>query len=366
MKINFKKIDFLIFTSNALIYVFLFIVQNKIWSQETIEANGPGNTYEELISFLAPNYNPLEVPDCNHASFGQHIDEIYDSDLGDYSFRFFIHVSPDNDRCIDEINDRQRNEIKTYHPSPENLKGTKGEKVIYKWAFKLPYGFQSSPKFTHIHQLKSVGGEFSSMPMYTLTTRLGSPDKLELRYAETEEQITLKETDLSPFLDNWVEVTEQINYSENGYYSISIVDMSSNLQLFYYDNSAIDNPKINWRPGAEFVRPKWGIYRSLVYSDYLRDEEVLFSYFSIEEVSSLNNNQPNKLAVSLYPNPTTGIIVVDIPNFLFAEVLDLSGKVIKSTSKNQIDLVNMSDGIYIVKFHNSVNNEIVLRKIIKN
>ena len=366
MKINFKKIDLLIFTSNALIYVFLFIVQNKICSQETIEANGPGNTYEELISFLAPNYNPLEVPDCNHASFGQHIDEIYDSDLGDYSFRFFIHVSPDNDRCIDEINDRQRNEIKTYHPSPENLKGTKGEKVIYKWAFKLPYGFQSSPKFTHIHQLKSVGGEFSSMPMYTLTTRLGSPDKLELRYAETEEQITLKETDLSPFLDNWVEVTEQINYSENGYYSISIVDMSSNLQLFYYDNSAIDNPKINWRPGAEFVRPKWGIYRSLVYSDYLRDEEVLFSYFSIEEVSSLNKNQPNKLAVSLYPNPTTGIVVVDIPNFLFAEVLDLSGKIIKSTTKNQIDLVNISDGIYIVKFHNSVNNDIVLRKIIKN
>ena len=142
--------------------------------------------------------------------------------------------------------------------------------------------------------------------------------------------------------------------------------MSSNLQLFYYDNSAIDNPKINWRPGAEFVRPKWGIYRSLVYSDYLRDEEVLFSYFSIEEVSSLNNNQPNKLAVSLYPNPTTGIIVGDIPNFLFAEVLDLRGTVIKSTSKNQIDLVNMSDGIYIIKFHNSVNNEIVLRKIIKN
>ena len=142
--------------------------------------------------------------------------------------------------------------------------------------------------------------------------------------------------------------------------------MSSNLQLFYYDNSAIDNPKINWRPGAEFVRPKWGIYRSLVYSDYLRDEEVLFSYFSIEEVSSLNKNQPNKLAVSLYPNPTTGIVVVDIPNFLFAEVLDLSGKIIKNTTKNQIDLVNISDGIYIVKFYNSVNNEIVLRKIIKN
>ena len=41
--------------------------------------------------------------------------------------------------------------------SPENLLGRENETVTYSWKFKLPEGFQSSPKFTHLHQLKSVG-----------------------------------------------------------------------------------------------------------------------------------------------------------------------------------------------------------------
>ena len=217
--------------------IFLFPVNQFIYSQDVLQANGPGDTYAEMKAFLAPGYSPLEPPDCNHTSFGEHIDEIYDSDLGDYTYRFFIHVTPDNDRCINF--DRQRNEIKSYDKSPENLLGREGENVIYKWAFKLPAGFQSSSKFTHIHQLKSVGGDYSSMPMYTLTTRKSSPDRLELRYAETTSQITLSETPLSPFLNNWVEVTEKINYSTSGYYSISIVNMDTENELFYYDNTAV-------------------------------------------------------------------------------------------------------------------------------
>ena len=106
------------------VILFLF-VNNQSWSQDVIVANGPGNTYEELTAFLAPGHDPIEVPDCNHASFGNHIDEVYDTSIGGYAYRF-IHVTPDNDRCIDEIDDRQRNEIKTYHPSPSNLKGTQG------------------------------------------------------------------------------------------------------------------------------------------------------------------------------------------------------------------------------------------------
>ena len=61
-----------------------------------------------MTAFLAPGYSPLEPPDCNHTDFGEHIDEIYDSDLGDHTYRFIIHVTPDNDRCIKF--DRQRNE----------------------------------------------------------------------------------------------------------------------------------------------------------------------------------------------------------------------------------------------------------------
>ncbi len=243
-----------------------------------LNADGPGNTYELITSVLAPGFDPIEVPDCSHPEFGDHIDELFDSELNTNVFRFYIHVDPDNDRCINF--DRQRNEIKTYDQSPDNLLGIENETVVYKWKFKLPAGFQSSPNFTHIHQLKSVGGSFESMPMYTLTTRKSSPDRLELRYAETDTQVTLAQTEIAPLIDVWMEVTETITYGVSGSYDINIKRVSDNSVLFEYSNNAI----INWRPNADFVRPKWGIYRSLLNAQDLRDEALLFANFSIEEL----------------------------------------------------------------------------------
>lgn len=242
-----------------------------------LAADGPGGTYDLITSKLAPGYNPIETPDCNHEAFGDHIDEIYDETLGTNVFRFHIHVTPDNDRCIKF--DRQRNEIKTYDQSPENLLGRENETVTYKWKFKLAEGFQSSPKFTHLHQLKSVGGDYSSMPMYTLTTRKSTPDRLELRYAEVDQQITLKQTDLAPLINRWISVRETVLFGNNGNYIIELVDTATEEVLFTYTNDNI----INWREGGEFVRPKWGIYRSLIYPEDLRDEALLFADINIIE-----------------------------------------------------------------------------------
>ena len=243
-----------------------------------LNADGPGNTYDLITSVLAPGFNPIEVPDCSHPDFGEHIDELFDNELNTNVFRFFIHKDPDNDRCINF--DRQRNEIKTYDKSPDNLLGVENETVVYKWKFKLPAGFQSSPNFTHVHQLKSVGGSLESMPMYTLTTRKSSPDRLELRYAETDTQVTLAQTELAPLIDVWLEVTETISYGVNGTYEINIKRVSDDSILFEYTNNSI----VNWRPNADFVRPKWGIYRSLINAQDLRDEALLFANFSIEEL----------------------------------------------------------------------------------
>lgn len=252
----------------------------KVTATEAVvlSADGPGDTYELITSVLAPGANPVEPPDCNHQEFGRHIDEVFDDDLGANVFRFHIHVDPDNDRCINF--DRQRNEIKSYNQSPNNLLGVEGETVIYSWKFKLLTGFQSSPNFTHIHQLKSVGGEFDSMPMYTLTTRKSNPDILQLRYAEVDKQITLAQVELESFLGNWVEVTEKIKYGYSGSYELDIKRIGDDMLLFEYSNNDI----INWRENGEFVRPKWGVYRSLINAQDLRDETVLFADFSIEEI----------------------------------------------------------------------------------
>jgi hypothetical protein len=47
--------------------------------QVTLNADGPGSTYELIKSVLAPGYNAVEAPDAAHAAFGRHIAEVFDA-----------------------------------------------------------------------------------------------------------------------------------------------------------------------------------------------------------------------------------------------------------------------------------------------
>ncbi|WP_445736706.1 T9SS type A sorting domain-containing protein [Mariniflexile sp.] len=351
-----------------LFYFCLLFTIHNINAQVILNADGPGNTYELINSILAPGFDVIEAPDCSHTAFGRHIDEIFDADLNTNVFRFQIHVTPDNDRCINV--DRQRNEIKVYDKSPNNLKGIEEESVVYKWKFKLDEFFQSSSNFTHIHQLKSVGGLYEETPMYTLTTRKGTTpatDQLELRYAETSTQSTLKKTNLTPFKGTWVDVTETIKYGSSGTYSIIIKKVSDGTELFSYSNSSI----INWQTGASFVRPKWGIYRSLNSPLDLRDENVLFANFSIEEIPTLStfSTEINKNNIRIIPNPTKNnnpIIVEALPNsFDSIYIYDNLGRFIRliKPSTNTIESTNFKPGLYffiLKKDHLTVSTQKVI------
>ena len=119
----------------SLLFILLTTFFHYSYSQVLLDANDGGNTYDLISSVLAPGANPIETPDCSHTEYGNHIDMVLDADLNTYVFRFHIHKTPDNDRCINF--DRQRNEIKTYSESPDNLLGIVGETFKYKWKFKI-------------------------------------------------------------------------------------------------------------------------------------------------------------------------------------------------------------------------------------
>ena len=236
-------------------------------------ADGKTDTYELISSVLG--WNPIENPDCGHPEFGPHIAQEWDDDLEKYAFVFYIHVSFDNDRCKNF--DRQRNEIKAYSSSLDYLKGFLGETITYRWRFKLDDGFQPSSNFTHIHQLKDYGGNISS-PIITLSPRIGSPDILEIaHYDSTRIHAVLGTAPLELFTGVWVEAYERMTFGHEGSYSIELRNLSTGALLLAYDDPNIDL----WRFGAEFVRPKWGIYRSLNSQEYLRDEQVHFDRFCL-------------------------------------------------------------------------------------
>ena len=253
--------------------LFLSLLSSLCSSQIVLKADEPGNTYELINSVLAPGNEAVENPECIHGAFGRHIIEVWDEDLKENVFEFYSHVSPDNDRC--EKIDRQRVEIKTYEPSPDNLKGTLGETITYSWKFKLPNGFKPSTNFTHLHQIKAVGGS-QDLPIFTLTARKSKINQLLVIH---NNETTIATANLSEFEGVWVEITEIIKIGTNGTYSITIKKVKNGEELLYYSSNDI----MTIRPDNDFIRPKWGIYRSLKKAEDLRDEAIKFNDFSIKE-----------------------------------------------------------------------------------
>lgn len=238
-----------------------------------------------------------ECPDSSgvHAACRtQHIVKVYDEQLGRDVYAFLIHSNIDDDRGKKNITDRQRNEVKTDSKSPLNLWAQEGETLTMRWKFCLPVGFQTTKKFSHIHQLKGMDNKSGTAevgePLITFTCYTkgnGKGQQLRLRYNDRStggkgESKTLAQVDLLPFLGQWVEVEETANFSQNnGSYSVVIKNVRTGAVMFQYEDNSIDM----WRTDARGLRPKWGIYRYLgpdrSWADQLRDEEIRFADFEI-------------------------------------------------------------------------------------
>jgi hypothetical protein len=357
--------------SRKLILTSLLLITNKFsYSQVVLNANGPGNTYERITSVFAlgNGVSAVEAPDLFHPwASGRHIAEVFDSELNKYVFEFYSHALLDNEPVDPTLTDRQRVEIKTYAASPNNLKGTLGENIIYKWRFKIPIGFQPSANFTHLHQIKAVDGDDSS-PLFTLTPRLGTPNKLELIYVANASSGTDKVSivDLLPFEGIWVDAEEKINIGSSGTYSITLKKHSDGTVLLSYSNSDI----ATIRPDNSFIRPKWGIYRSLNDVGNLRDEAVRFSDFSIAEVSDLNiNSNSNAEIFATFPNPIIDKLALSVEivqQFDSLQLFDITGKLLLEKNKlsNEIDVSFLNTGLYFIQFSNNQQRTACI-KIIK-
>ena len=334
----------------------LLINASVTFSQVVLNANGPGNTYERITNVFAPGngVSAVEAPDLYHPwASGRHIAEVFDTELNKYVFEFYSHALFDNEPVDPTLTDRQRVEIKTYAASPDNLKGTLGENIIYKWKFKIPIGFQPSANFTHIHQIKAVDGDDSN-PIFTLTPRLGTPNKLELIYVANATSGTDKVSivNLLPFEGNWIDAEETINVGSSGTYSITLKKHSDGTVLMSYSNPNI----ATIRPDNTFIRPKWGIYRSLNDVRNLRDEAVRFSDFSIAEVGSLNvNSISNHEKLPFFTNPIIDkleLSEVILQKFNCLKLYDFTGKLVveKNNLSNQIDMSFLKTGLYFIQF----------------
>lgn len=123
----------------------------------------------------------------------------------------------------------------------------------------------------------------------------------------------------------------------------------------------------------------FGIKRDFPIADY-QNETVRFAFVnttfngfklyvdSIEVTTKnpLSTVEEEKLNLSVFPNPTQGVLNLTIQNKASIEqifVLDATGRELFSTHQNQLDISGYPDGIYFVRVQTTLG--ILTRKVIK-
>lgn len=244
----------------------------------------------------------------------------------------------------------------------------------------MPVGFQPSANFTHIHQIKAVDGD-DDQPIFTLTARKGSPNLMQLIYVVDANGSNdyKKEVNLSIFEGIWVDVVETIKVGTgtSGTYAITIKKVSDATVIMSYTNNSIQtirtaatDPAMVKIPNS-FIRPKWGIYRSLNDVKSLRDDSIRFSDFSIAEGTlSIEDFSLNSKNENVFPNPVHNTLTFseDIRHlYVSYSIYDSNGKVVQAQklNSNTIDTSFLKTGIYFLKFLNEKKISDAI-KIIKN
>jgi hypothetical protein len=167
------------------------------------------------------------------------------------AYRFDMHTQ---DRDGD---DRQRNEVKGMRTSGSAyIKILKNQVWRISYQMYIPTSLDATSSFTHIAQMKVPG---SGAPLYTMSLPIsGGTPKINVRYWDEDEQThEVGNTNLAPIQGKWLDTTFEFKASDTGYLRWTLKDGSTTLVDKRLDNTDL------WRADTDYLRPKWGIYRSI-------------------------------------------------------------------------------------------------------
>ncbi|MGW2259504.1 hypothetical protein ACWCXE_16975 [Streptomyces sp. NPDC001780] len=182
---------------------------------------------------------------------GSHPDatHIYPSGGG---FRTDMHYPKD----VDTSTDRQRNEVKGMRQDGTALKILKNETWRIQYQMYIPDTLDATTSFTHIMQIKvqDIGA-----PLFTMSLHQHNDGpKIEMRTSDDDDTMTeAGAANMSPVQGKWSDVSVEVKASDSGaYVDWSVTTGGSTVAK--HKRTGLDM----WR-GINYLRPKWGIYRSL-------------------------------------------------------------------------------------------------------
>lgn len=288
--------------NRILLYLIGMCLCTSVYGQITCSATGDsGSGYPALETATFG----IESPDCEHTSFGPHITQAFDTQLDRNVFVFHSHITADNDRC--QVLDRVRMEVKGGPGTSTEMQHVQGETSYYRWKFRLPADFRGASTFNHIFQNKAKGGNDDSYPVIVMTARSSVLEVSHNGGATGTNLGRLAFVNLDQIRGRWVEAYIKQVHAEVGSIEVTLRDMETGLTLLAYENNNIDL----WRVGAEYNRPKWGMYRSK--NSTLKDEVIRLSDFCVSEVDSMLCPAEAVLAAdTIPPTAPTELAVISV------------------------------------------------------
>jgi hypothetical protein len=212
-----------------------------------------------------------------------HIGFVKDAELGNaFIFSLRRDIDGDRDKIWPKGKERQRIEIKGYQSSPDLMKGKYAENHLIQWYLKIDKDFRINKEFCHFFQLKAVGNKNVDAPVLTLSgvTDQGKP-QLQLQWWTSDESGRVFLTEWEECKNKWLRCECKVNYAKNGSIDFSLRSLDGVIDL----KKQLKNLQ-TWRDGFDFVRPKWGIYRSLAKErDKLNpQDQIRMNNFSIQKL----------------------------------------------------------------------------------
>jgi chitin-binding protein len=151
--------------------------------------------------------------------------------------------------------DRQRNEVKGMHADGRDLALGLGETWRLDWSLYIPSSLQATNRFTHIMQLKMPGT--GSAPILTMSLqRQGDVPRIQVKIFDSS--IVIGAANLAPLQNRWLtsSLTFTIGNAPQG--AVSWTLRADGATVVNSTRTGLDT----WLDDR--VRPKWGIYRSVL------------------------------------------------------------------------------------------------------